>query len=335
MKRRTFIAGIGSAVAWPVVARGQQADRVQRVGVLMAFDETDHQGQARFSGFTQRLLELGWTEGRNLRMDVRWAAGNVDRIRLLAKELVGLKPDVILANSTPVTAALQGETRTIPIVFANINDPVGSGFVGSLPRPGGNLMGVINVEATMEGKRLQLLTEIAPGIKRVAVMFTPGTASYVRSYFQPSFEAAARLLQVEPIIAPVHTDAEIETMMTSLGREPGGGLISVPDTFLLSHRQTVISLAARNNIPAAYQISVFVRDGGLLSYGPDDVDAYRRSATFVDRILRGEKPSDLPGELPTKFELAINLKTAKALGLIIPETLLATALSCCRREIAD
>jgi putative tryptophan/tyrosine transport system substrate-binding protein len=196
VKRRTFIAGLGSAAAWPVVARGQQPAPMRRVGVLMAFDETDPQGQARFSGFTQRLSELGWTEGRNLRMDVRWAAGNVDLMRLLAKELVGLKPDVILATSTPVTAALQGETRTIPIVFANINDPVGSGFVASLPRPAGNLTGLINVEATMGGKRLQLLTEIAPGIKRVAIMFSPDTASYVRSYFQPSFEAAAQLLQV-------------------------------------------------------------------------------------------------------------------------------------------
>jgi putative tryptophan/tyrosine transport system substrate-binding protein len=246
-------------------------------------------------------------------------------MRLFAKELVGLKPDVILATATPVTAALQGETRTIPIVFANINDPVASGFVASLSRPGGNLTGLINVEATMGGKRLQLLTEIAPGTKRVAIMFTPDTAPYVRSYFQPSFEAAARSLQVEPIIAPVHSAAEIETVITLLGREPGGGLITVPDSFVASHRQTVISLAARNNIPAVYQISVFVRDGGLLSYGADDVDTYRRAATFVDRILRGEKPSDLPVQLPTKFELVINLKTAKALGLTIPETLLATA----------
>jgi putative ABC transport system substrate-binding protein len=184
---------------------------------------------------------------------------------------------------------------------------------------------LINVEATMGGKRLQLLTEIAPGIKRVAIMFSPQTASYVRSYFQPSFEAAARLLQVEPIIAPVHSDAEIEMVITSLAREPGGGLITVPDNFVNSHRQTVISLAARNNIPAVYQISVFARDGGLLSYGPDDVDAYRRTATVVDRILRGEKPSDLPVQLPVKFELVINLKTARALGLTIPETLLATA----------
>jgi putative tryptophan/tyrosine transport system substrate-binding protein len=325
MRRREFVAGLGSAAAWPLIARAQQLDRVQRIGVLMAFDETDPQGKARFSAFTQRLAELGWTEGRKLRMDVRWGADNVDRMRLFAKELVSLKPDVILATSTPVTAALQGETRTIPIVFANINDPVGSGFVASLPRPGGNLTGLINVEATMAGKRLQLLTEIAPGTKRVAIMFSPETALYVRSYFQPSFEAAAGLLQVEPIIAPVYSDAEIEMVITSLAREPGGSLITVPDNFVNSHRQTVISQAARNNIPAVYQISVFVRDGGLLSYGVDDVDAYRRAATVVERILRGEKPSDLPVQLPAKFEMAINLKTAKALGLTIPETLLATA----------
>ena len=325
IKRREFIAGLGSTVAWLLVARAQQPDRGQRVGVLMAPDETDPQGKARFSGFTQRLAELGWTEGRNVQMEVRWAFDNVDRMRLFAKELVGLKPDVILATSTPVTAALQGETRTTPIVFANLNDPVASGFVASLPRPGGNLTGLINVEATMGGKRLQLLTEIAPGIKRVAIMFSPETAPYVRSYFQPSFEAAARLLKVEPIIAPVHSDAEIETVITSLAREPGGGLITVPDNFVNSHRQTVISLAARNNVPAVYQISVFVKEGGLLSYGADDVDAYRRAATVVERILRGEKPSDLPVQLPVKFEMAVNLKTAKALGLTIPETLLATA----------
>jgi len=183
MRRREFIAGLGSAAAWPLAARAQQPDQMRRIGVLMAFDETDPQGKARFSGFTQRLAELGWTEGRNVRMDVRWGADNVDRMRLFAKELVGLKPDVILATSTPVTAALQGETRTIPIVFENINDPVGSGFVASLPRPGGNLTGLINVEATMGGKRLQLLTEIAPGIKRVAIMFSPETAPYVSSYF--------------------------------------------------------------------------------------------------------------------------------------------------------
>jgi putative ABC transport system substrate-binding protein len=308
-----------------VVVWAQQPDRMQRVGVVMPLDETDPQGKARFSGFMQRLAELGWIEGRNLRMDVRWAVDNVDRAELFAKELVGLKPDVIVATSTPMTAALQGETRTIPIVFANINDPVGSGLVESLPRPGGNLTGLINVEPTMGGKRLQLLTEIAPGLKRVAIMFTPDTAPFVRSYFQPSFEAAARLLRVEPIIAPVRSDAEIETVITSLGREPGGGLITAPDTFVTNHRQTVISLAARNNIPAAYPTSVFVRDGGLLSYGADDVDTYRRAATVVDRILRGEKPSDLPVQLPVKFEMAVNLKTAKALGLTIPETLLATA----------
>jgi putative tryptophan/tyrosine transport system substrate-binding protein len=325
MRRREFIAGLGGAAAWPVVGRAQQGERVRRVGVLMGLDETDPLGKARFSGFTQRLAELGWTEGRNLRIDVRWAAGNVDRMRLFAKELVGLKPDVILATSTPVTAALQGETRTIPIVFANLNDPVASGFVAGLPRPGGNLTGLLNAEATMAGKRLQLLTEIAPGIKRVAIMFSPDTAPYVRSYFQPSLEAAARLLQVEPIIAPVHSDAEIEMAITSLAREPGGGLITVPDNFVNSHRQTVISLAARNGIPAVYHISVYVRDGGLLSYGVDDVDIYRRAASYVDRILRGEKPSDLPVQLPVKFEMAVNLKTAKALGLAVPQSILLSA----------
>jgi putative ABC transport system substrate-binding protein len=325
MRRREFIAGLGSVAAWSLAARAQRPDRVQRVGVLVALDETDPQGMARLSGFTHQLAELGWIEGRNLRMDFRWAAGNVDRMRLFAKELVSLKPDVILATSTPVAAALQEETRTIPIVFANLNDPVASGFVASLSRPGGNLTGLMNVEATMGGKRLQLLTEIAPGIKRVAIMFSPDTAPYVRSYFQPSFEAAARLVQVEPIIAPVHSDAEIETVITSLGREPGGGLISVPDNFLLNHRQTIISLAARNNVPAVYQISVFVRDGGLLSYGADDVDNYRRAATFVDRIFRGASPADLPVQLPTKFEMVVNLKTAKALGLVVPSSILLRA----------
>ena len=325
MRRREFIAGLGSAAAWPLAARAQRPGRVQRVGVLVALDETDPQGMARFSGFMHQLAELGWIEGRNLRMDFRWAAGNVDRMRLFAKELVSLKPDVILATSTPVAAALQEETRTIPIVFANLNDPVASGFVASLSHPGGNLTGLINVEATMGGKRLQLLTEIAPGMKRVAIMFSPNTAPYVTSYFQPSFEAAARLVQVEPIMAPVHSDAEIETVIRSLGREPGGGLITAPDNFLVNQRQTVISLAARNNVPAVYQISVFVRDGGLLSYGADDVDNYRRAATFVDRIFRGASPADLPVQLPTKFEMVVNLKTAKALGLEVPPSILLRA----------
>jgi putative ABC transport system substrate-binding protein len=324
MRRRQFIAGLGGAAAWPMVARAQQPGGPRRVGVLMGLDENDPVAKVWLSGFTQGLSELGWTDGGNLRMDIRWAAGNLDRMRVFAKELVELQPDVILANTTPVTAALQRETRTIPIVFVTIAEPVGAGFVASLPRPGGNLTGFMLQEASMGGKLLQLLTEIAPGVKRAAIMFHPDSAPYVRSYYLPSFEAAARLLKVTLIAAPVRSDLEIETSITSLGREPGGGLVFPPDAFTNLHRASIILLAARNNVPAVYSFA-FVRDGGLLSYGPDRADMYRRSASYVDRILRGENPADLPVQLPIKFQMAINLKTAKALGLTIPETLLATA----------
>jgi putative ABC transport system substrate-binding protein len=324
MRRREFIAGLG-AVAWPLVARAQQPDRVRRVGVLMAFDETDPEGKARLSGFTQGLSELGWTDNRNLRMDVRWTIANIDRVRALAKELVDLQPDVILGGATPATAALQRETRTIPIVFASVSDPVGSGFVAGLPRPGGNITGFSDIEASMGGKWLQLITEIAPGVKRVAAMFNPNTAPYVRSYYLPSFEAAARSSKVEPITAPVHSDTEIETVITSLGREPGGGLIGMSDGFVTNHRATIILLAARNNVPTVYSNPVWARDGGLLSYGPDRRDIFRRSASYVDRILRGAKAADLPVQLPVKFEMALNLKTAKSLGLTVPQSLLLSA----------
>jgi putative tryptophan/tyrosine transport system substrate-binding protein len=323
VKRRTFIAGLGGAAAWPVVARAQQPERMPRIGVLLPQAESDPEAQARVAAFRQALQGLGWTAGRNVQMDVRWAGDNADRNQVFAKELVGLQSDVILANATPATAALQRETRTIPIVFVGVSDPVGAGFVASLPRPGGNLTGFIFTEAEMAGKWLELLTEIAPGIKRVAIMFDPN--SYVRSYFQPSFEAAARSLKVQPIIAFVHSDAEIETVITSLGREPEGGLIVPPDNFVTSHRAQVILMAARNNVPAVYSISVFVRDGGLLSYGPDYVDIYRRAATYVDRILRGEKPAGLPVQVPVKFEMALNAKTAKALGLTVPQSILLRA----------
>jgi putative ABC transport system substrate-binding protein len=307
------------------MAWAQQPDRMRRVGVLMAFDETDPEGKARLSGFTQGLSELGWTDNRNLRMDVRWAIDNVDRMRALAKELVDLQPDVILGGATPATAALRRETRTIPIVFASVSDPVGSGFVAGLPRPGGNITGFSDIEASMGGKWLQLIREIAPGIKRVAAMFNPDTAPYVRSYYLPSFEATARSSKVEPITAPVRSDAEIEALITSLGSEPGGGLIGMSDGFVTNHRATIILLAARNSVPTVYSNPVWARDGGLLSYGPDRRNIFHRSASYVDRILRGARPADLPVQLPVKFEMAVNLKTAKALGLTIPETLLATA----------
>jgi putative ABC transport system substrate-binding protein len=291
---------------------------MRRVGVLMEWNENDPEAKAFFSGFTQGLAELGWTDGRNMRMDVRWAASNVDRMRILAKELVDLQPDVILAGATPATAALRRETQTIPIVFAAVSDPVGDGFVAGLPRPGGNLTGFINLEASMGGKWLELLTEIAPGVKRAAMMFNPDTAPGRGSYYLPAFEAAARSLKVAPIAAPVHSDAEIEAAITSLGRTPGGGLVLMPDGFMQVHRAPIISLAARHNVPAVYQLALFVRDGGLLSYGPEFKDMFRRAASYVDRILRGAKPAELPVQLPIKFEMALNRKTAKALGLDVP-----------------
>jgi putative tryptophan/tyrosine transport system substrate-binding protein len=325
MKRREFIAGLGSAAAWPLVARGQQGERVRRIGVLMEPPEDDPEGKLHLSAFTQGLQELGWTKGRNLRIDVRWAAGSVERMRMFAKELVDLQPDVILARGTPATAAFQRETRTIPIVFAAVGDPVGSGFVAGLPRPGGNITGFGDAEQAISGKWLELLMEIAPGIKRAAIMFNPDVAPGGGSYYMPAFEAAARSLKVEPIAAPVHNDAEIESVMTSLGREPNGGLVVIPDGFVLVHRAAIILLAARNNLPAVYWDNVFARDGGLLGYGPDRVDIFRRSASYVDRILRGAKPAELPVQLPTKFELVINLKTAKVLGLTVPPSILARA----------
>jgi putative ABC transport system substrate-binding protein len=282
-------------------------------------------GKAQFASFAQGLAELGWTGGRNLRMDVRWAAGNVDRIRMLAKELVDLSPDVIISIGTPATAALQRETRTIPIVFAIVGDPVGSGFVANLPRPGGNLTGFPYVEAAIAGKWVELLTEIAPGVKRAAIIFNPDAASGGGSHYLASFEAAARSLKVAPIAAPVHSDAEIETVITSLGREGGGGLVVLGDAFMLVRRAPTILLAARNNVPAVYNSIAFVSEGGLLSYVPDGVDIARRSASYVDRILRGAKPAELPVQLPTKFEMAVNLKTAKALGLAVPPSILLRA----------
>jgi putative ABC transport system substrate-binding protein len=232
---------------------------------------------------------------------------------------------VILADSTPQTAALHRETRTIPIVFVAVSDPVGSGFVTGLPRPGGNITGFINNEPTMGGKWVQLLKEIAPGRKRAAIMFNPDTAPYGKTFYLPSFEAGARSLNVDPIVAPVHSDAEIETAITSLGREPGGGLVVMPDAFMFIHRKPILLLAARNNIPAVYFLSVFARDGGLLSYGADNADIYRRAAPYMDRILRGEMPADLPVQVPIKFEMALNTKTAKALGLAVPQSILLGA----------
>jgi putative ABC transport system substrate-binding protein len=312
----------GGAAAWPLAARAQQGDRVRRIGVLMPVDENDPVAKTYVSAFSQALADLGWTDGRYVWMDLRGARGDANRTRALAQELVGLQPDIILASATPETAAVQRETRTIPIVFASAADPVASGLVERLDRPGGNVTGFASNEATLGGKWLELLSEIAPGLKRAAIMFNPDTNSAV---YMPSFERAARSLKVEPITAPVHSDVEIETAIIALGREPGGGLVSMAGGFMIAHRAQIISAAARNNVPAVYSADYFARDGGLLSYGVDQRDLFRRAATYVDRILRGAKPGDLPVQFPTKFEMVVNLKTAKALGLTVPQSILLRA----------
>jgi putative ABC transport system substrate-binding protein len=323
LRRREFIAGLGGAAVWPFAARAQQGDRVRRIGVLLPYDENEPVVKPRVSAFTQALADLGWTDGRNVRMDLRWSGDDINRIRALAQELVGSQPDIILTSDTAATAARQRETRTIPIVFVNVSDPVAQRIVSRLDRPSGNITGFANLEASMGGKWLELLSEIAPGLKRAAIMFNPDAAPV--SAYMPSFETAARSLKVVPIIAPVHSDVEIETAIIALGREPRGGFVVMPDVFMTSHRVPIIAAAARNNVPAVYSLSVLVRDGGLLSYGPDRVDSFRRAATYVDRILRGAKPGDLPVQFPTKFEMAVNRKTAKALGLAVPPSIMLRA----------
>jgi putative ABC transport system substrate-binding protein len=323
IRRREFIAGLGGAAAWPVVARAQQGEHVRRIGVLMPGDENDPVAKARLSAFTQALADLGWTDGRNVRVDLRWHGDDTNRIRALAQELVGVQPDIIATNGTPATIAVQHETQTVPIVFANVSDPVTSGIVARLDHPNGNVTGFADWEASLGGKWLELLSEIAPGLKRAAIMFNPDTSP--ASAYMPSLQTAARSLKVAPITAPVHNDVEIEAAVNALGREPGGGLVVMPDIFTGSHRAPIILAAARNNVPAVYYRSFFAREGGLLSYGTDQVDIFHRAATYVDRILRGERPSDLPVQLPTKFEMVVNLKTAKALGLSVPQSILLRA----------
>jgi putative ABC transport system substrate-binding protein len=314
--RRELITLLGGAAAWPLAARAQQGDRVRRIGVLLS-------GDALPAAFTQALAGLGLTEGRNVRMDLRSYGDDINRIPALAHELVDLQPDIILTGTNVATAALQRETRTIPIVFVGLGDPVASDIVPRLNQPGGNVTGFGDYEASLAGKWLELLSEIAPGLKRAAFMFNPDAA--LASTYVPSFETAARSLKVAPMTVPVHSDAEIETAIIALGREPGGGLVVMPNAFMTVHRAPLISTAARNKVPAVYWVSGFARNGGLLSYGPDRVDIWRRAATYVDRILRGERPGDLPVQLPTKFEMVLNLNAAKALGLAIPPSILLRA----------
>lgn len=291
----------------------------------MGYGDADPEAKAMLAHLTKGLAELGWNEGRNLRLDIRWAPGSTELIRASAKELVRLEPDVIVTNSTPVTAAVRRETSTIPIVFAVVADPVGSGFVASLSHPGSNVTGFGSLQESMASKWLELLTGLAPGVKRAAMMFNPDTAPYMQTFMLPPFEAAARALNVAPIAAPVHNDAEIEAVISALGREPGGGLFGMPDNFVEIHRAPIIKLAAQHKVPAVYQTPVIARDGGLLSYGADFSDIFYRSARYVDSVLRGANPSHLPVQLPTKYFMVVNVATAKALSLTVPPWLLLSA----------
>jgi putative ABC transport system substrate-binding protein len=326
MRRREFITLLGGAVAWPVGARAQQPARMRRIGVLTTFGDSDALAQGWDAAFRKRLDESGWHDSRNVQIDHRWAAGNADRLQAFAKELVVLQPDVIFAVTTPTVAALLRETRTLPIVFAQVSDPVGSGFVASLARPGGNVTGFtnINIESSIGGKWLELVKEIAPAVRRVAMIYNPPTSPFAGYYLRP-FEAAGPAYGVQASAAAVHSDADIENTLDALAREPGGGFVVLPDTFTGTHRDQIVSLAARYRLPAVYPFRWFAEIGGLLSYGIDSDDMFRRAASYVDRILKGAKPADLPVQAPVKYELLINLKTAKALGLDIPATVLARA----------
>src|SRR5215469_16966057 len=319
MRRRDFITAIaGSAAAWPLTAHAQQPEPTRRIGVLMGFPESDSQAQGYIAALQDGLQKLGWTDGRNVRIDTRWATpAQADSMQRFAKELVALQPDLILSNTTPTTAALLEQTRTIPIVFAAVSDPVGSGFVASLARPGGNVTGFQAMVGSLAGKWLELLKEIAPRVTRVAMLFNPAVAPYAEAFLNP-FRAAASSFAVEAIAAPVRDLSELESVIAAQAREPNGGLIVMPDTFTDIHRAEIASLAARSGLPAVYPRRIFTEVGGLLSYGIDQLDLYRRVATYADRILKGAKPSELPVQAPVKFELAINLKTAKALGLDVP-----------------
>jgi putative ABC transport system substrate-binding protein len=323
MRRREFIMLLGGAAAiWPLAARAQQSERMRRIGVLVGLAENDPEMKERIAGLRQGLEKLGWAEGRNLRIDYRFAPAGA-QARALARELVALQPDLILTQSTPATAAMQQETRTIPIVFAGVADPIGSGFVAGLSRPGGNLTGLLQYEEGITGKWLAMLKEIAPNLTRAALVANPRTAAF--DYFLQSAKAVAPSLAIDLVPTPVDSAADIERAINTFAREPNGGLVLPPDTSTVVHRNLIIALAARHRLPAVYALRVFVAAGGLMYYGIDFVDLYRQSASYVDRILRGTKPADLPVQTPTKFETVVNRKTAKALGLTVPPGLLIAA----------
>jgi putative tryptophan/tyrosine transport system substrate-binding protein len=323
--RRQFIASLaGAALAFPLAARAQPGDPVRRIGVVMGLAESDPEAQPRIRALEQALAGLGWAKGRNLQIDYRWSAGNAERMRSSVKELLELRCDLLVTHTTPVTVAARREAGPVPIVFVQVSDPVAAGLVAGLARPGGNLTGFANFEFSLGGKWVELIKEIAPRTTRIAVLYNPDSAPFADNYLRP-FAAAAASLSVEPVVAPVRDDAEIERAIAGLGREPGSGLAVMPDLFMALHRAPILALAGRHRVPALYPFRYFAADGGLMSYGIDVLDLFRRTGSYVDRILRGATPSDLPVQLPSKFELVINLKAAKALGLDLPPTLLARA----------
>jgi putative tryptophan/tyrosine transport system substrate-binding protein len=323
--RRELITLLGSAAAWPLAARAQQPDRIRRIGVLAGLAEDDPEMTARLAGFRQGLEKRGWSEGRNVRIDYRYAPeSSADRAQVLAKELIALQPDAIFAQATSVVTALQRETRTIPIVFVAIADPIGSGFVASLPRPGGNITGVMLYEASVSGKWLAMLKEIAPRLDRVALVTNPKTAPFY-NYYVRAAESLSPSLGIKLELSLVENSADLERTIGAFARTANGGLLLPPDTGMNVHRELIIALAAQHSLPAVYWLRRFVADGGLMSYGVDVVDMFRQTAAYVDRILRGDNPADLPVQAATKFETTVNLKTAKALGLTVPPGLLVAA----------
>ena len=325
MRRREFIAVLaGTTAGWSLGARAQQSGQIRRLGVLLNLSETDPEAQRLVTAFREGLAQLGWADGRNLRIDYRWTGGDVDRAAAFAKELVELSPDIIVGYATPSVVALRQETTSIPIVFLSVTDPVGQGIVASLAHPGSNITGFQVFEISLGTKWMEALQQIAPNIKRVTTIFNSRTAPYYPLYLR-AIEEAASSFAVKLIAVEVHDDAEIERAMSDIGREPNGGLFVLPDTFNFIHRRTIIELAGRYRLPAVYFFPFFAKEGGLISYGPDEIDMVKRTAGYVDRILKGGKVAELPVQQPTKFELVINLKTAKALGLTVPQSLLACA----------
>jgi putative ABC transport system substrate-binding protein len=323
MRRREFITLLGGATAWPLTARAQQTDRVHRIGVLLNFTEDDPEGRERLAAFQQGLERRGWSEGRNVHFEHRFTAAKAERISLLAKELIALQPDVILAHSTPCAAALHDETRTIPIVFVNVSDPIGSRFVASLARPGSNFTGVLHLEASIVGKWLAMLKEIAPHVTNAALLGNRKASAF--DYFLQFAQTEMPSLPIKLVPSDVETAADIERSIEMVARVPNSGLVLPPDSTTVAHRDLIIALAARHNLPAVYALRLFVAAGGLMSYGTDQNDMFRLAGSYVDRILRGDNPADLPVRAPTRFDTVVNLKTAKVLGLTVPPGLLVAA----------